>query len=114
MTSSELGRVTYTSQSAVVRLYQKIGIDNYKTFYSILIEEIAIRKNMQDIDFDYPIKKGINSQEIINTIANYYIQEIINTKLSINKNAIQRLYNHMKAAESIDVYAVGRDMAIVA
>ena len=39
LTSSELGRRTYTSQSAVTRLYKKLGFKNYREFISTIIIE---------------------------------------------------------------------------
>ena len=37
LTSSELGKQSYTSQVAVTRLYKKLGFNNFREFLSTLI-----------------------------------------------------------------------------
>lgn len=39
LTSSELGKQSYTSQAAVTRLYKKLGFNNFREFLSTLILE---------------------------------------------------------------------------
>ena len=42
LTSSELGKQSYTSQAAVTRLYKKLGFNNFREFLSTLILEMII------------------------------------------------------------------------
>lgn len=104
MTSSKLGEVTYTSQAAVVRLYKKLGIDKFRTFYALILEEAAERKHLLEIDYKEPIKNNMNAEEVISTMTSYYVNEIYDTKLCIDKNKIQRLYNRLNSAKSIEIY----------
>ena len=80
MTSSKLGEVTYTSQAAVVRLYKKLGIDKFRTFYALILEEAAERKHLLEIDYKEPIKNNMNAEEVISTMTSYYVNEIYDTK----------------------------------
>ncbi|MFQ7173555.1 MAG: MurR/RpiR family transcriptional regulator [Thomasclavelia ramosa] len=57
LTSSELGKQSYTSQAAVTRLYKKLGFNNFREFLSTLILE----RN------DY-LKYNISQLSILNSI----------------------------------------------
>lgn len=102
-TSSKMAEASYTSQTLVVRLYKKLGFNNYMVFYSTLIQEITERKNMEDIDYIQPIKASMSVDDVINTVSKYYLMEIQNIKLSIDKNKIQRLYNHLRNSEVVRI-----------
>lgn len=113
MTSSKLGEVTYTSQAAVIRFYKKLGIDNFRIFYALYLEEMTERKNLIEIDSKKPIKNNMNAEDIIRTMATYYINEINNTKLSLNKNVIQRIYNRLNSSNYVEIYGNGTASIIV-
>ena len=107
-TSSKLGEVTYTSQTSVVRLYKKLGFNNYMVFYSTLIQEITERKNMEEIDYIEPITSSMSVEEVISTISKYYAMEIQTIKLSVDKNKFQRLYNHLNNTNVLLIFGDGQ------
>lgn len=104
MTSSKLEEITYTSQAAVVRFYKKLEIDKFRPFYALILEEAAKRKHLLEINYKEPIKNNMNAEEVISTMTSYYVNEIYDTKLCIDKNMIQRLYNRLNSAKSIEIY----------
>lgn len=107
LTSSQLGKVTYTSQAAIVRLYKKLGVDNYRTFIMVLSEELNERKRTSDIDYTRPIEAQMSIDEITTSLPKLYSNIISNTNLILNRNVIQRLYNRISSARMIDIYGVG-------
>ena len=113
MTSSKLEEITYTSQAAVVRFYKKLEIDKFRPFYALILEEAAKRKHLLEINYKEPIKKNMNAEEVISTMTSYYVNEIYDTKLCIDKNMIQRLYNRLNSAKSIEIYGMGSATFIV-
>lgn len=113
MTSARLGEVTYTSQAAVVRFYKKLGVDKFRTFYALLLEELAERKHLHEIDCRVPIKTNMKAEDVISTMTSYYVNEIYDTKLFMDKNMLQRLYNHLNFAKSVEIYGMGSATFIV-
>lgn len=107
LTTSELGKVTYTSQAAIVRLYKKLGANNYRTFIMILSEELTERKRTSDIDYAKPIDAQMSIEEITTSLPKLYSNIISNTNLILNRNVIQRIYNRISSAKMIDIYGIG-------
>lgn len=107
LTSLELGKLTYTSQAAVVRFYKKLGFENYRIFKAVLQEEISDLKKIHQIDKSKPIGKDMSVDDIIITVTKYYINQIYESKISIDKNQIQRLYNRLRNADIVEIYSIG-------
>ena len=102
-TSSKMAEASYTSQTSVVRLYKKLGFNNYMVFYSTLIQEITERKNTEDIDYEQPIKASMSVDDVINTVYKFYINDLHRIKSAIDKNKFQRLYNHLRNSDIVRI-----------
>ena len=108
MTSSELGRRSYTSQSAVIRLYKKLGLRTYREFISkILIERESYLKTMQLIE-----NKVVTYENILAIMSSIYKQTILNTNTVLDKNSVIRLCNRISSSSVIDVYSLGKSESI--
>lgn len=113
MTSSELAKATYTSQSAVVRLYKKLGISNYRTFQAIIFKELLERQNIQEINDDKIIDDNMPLDEIVSIIATHYMNYISKTKLSIDNKQLIRLYNYINKTRNIELYSDAGGVVII-
>ena len=108
MTSSELGRRSYTSQSAVIRLYKKLGLRTYREFLSkVLIERESYLKTLPLIE-----NKNSSYENIQKIMLNIYEQTIINTNSVLDKNSVIRLCNRISSSSVIDVYSIGKSESI--
>lgn len=107
LTSSELGKKSYTSQSAVVRFYKKLGLKNYQEFITILVLE---RNEYYKYNNDYEQQPhlyftGIKDTE--NVLKLLYSQAIDKTNVLLNSNVITRVCNRISSANIVDVYGMG-------
>lgn len=107
LTSTELGKLSFTSQSAVVRLYKKLGLSTYRQFITLVaIEKKEYLKSLNELT-NQPSQTFTSYEATQKTMMNLY-QKIINeTDLSLNKNNVMRLCNRITYASSIDIYAIG-------
>lgn len=107
LTSSELGRRTYTSQSAVTRLYKKLGFKNYREFISTLIIERHDYYKHKSINDKHPAQYFTTLKDTQNIIASFYDQTITQTNFLLDQNTLNRICNRISSATSIDIYGVG-------
>ena len=113
MTSSRLGKETFTSQSAVVRLYKKLGIENYRIFYTLILEEKNIMNQNGESQLNQNvIKNDMGIDDIIDTVGKVYINEINYLKTLTNKNTIQRIYNRLRSSKIVNIYTMGYDSMV--
>ncbi|MFR7593019.1 MAG: MurR/RpiR family transcriptional regulator [Longibaculum sp.] len=107
LTSVELGKRSYTSQSTVIRLYKKLGFKTYREFISNLILERNEYFKVDDIVLQQPSQCFSSYEEIQSIISKMYAMALIKTNILLDKNTIIRICNRISSAKSIDVYAVG-------
>lgn len=107
ITSTELGKRSFTSQSSVIRLYKKLGIKTYREFLSILLLERNEYFKVTDISNEELFPLFASYEDAQNTLASIYQQTIVNTNLVLNKNALIRLCNRLMTASAVDVYGTG-------
>lgn len=107
LTSTELGKVSFTSQSAVIRLYKKLGLSTFRQFITLVaIEKKEYLKSLNELT-NQPSQTFTSYEATQKTMMNLY-QKIINeTDFSLNKNNVIRLCNRLTYASSIDIYAIG-------
>lgn len=114
LTSVELGRRSYTSQSAVTRLYKKLGLKTYREF----ISKIIVERNeyFKAIEFDVEQMRGtVSSYEgIQKMISQLYAQTMRDTNRLLDKNVIIRLCNRLLSSKMLDIYAVGCNESLAA
>lgn len=107
MTSIELGKNSYTSQSSVIRFYKKLGYHSYREFISRLIIERNEYFKVDDIALEQPTQYFSSYEETQSIISKMYALALIKTNLLLNKNTVIRVCNRISSASSIDIYAVG-------
>ena len=107
LTSSELGRRTYTSQSAVTRLYKKLGFKNYREFISTLIIEKHDYYKHKNINDKHPAQYFTTLKDTQSVISSLYQQTITQTNFLLDQNTLNRICNRITSASSIDIYGIG-------
>lgn len=107
MTSLELGKRSFTSQSAVIRLSKKLGMKTYREFLSKLIVERNEYFKANDIDFEQPQAYFSSYETTQDAILTLYNQIITHTNLQLDKNTIIRVCNRLMSASNIDIYSTG-------
>ncbi len=107
MSSMELARASFTSKATVVRLCQKIGLAGYQEFRLKLVEEMNQKNRLSQMLAGEPIHDKSTYKDIINTLPVLYDKAITNTRLSLDKNSMNRINNMLRRAECIDFYGAG-------
>ena len=107
MSSAELARAAFTSKAAVVRLSQKLGLTGYQEFRLKLVEEINQKNRLSQMLEGEPIHGKSTYTDIINTLPVLYDKAVTNTRLSLDKNSMNRINTVLQSAECIDIYGAG-------
>ncbi|MBO6047118.1 MAG: MurR/RpiR family transcriptional regulator [Erysipelotrichaceae bacterium] len=107
LTSYELAKNSYTSQTAVIRLYKKFGLKNFREFISLLVIERNeyLKHNMSSTDM--PSQYFTSLKDIQNTISVLYSEGIFRTNLTLDANVVTRLCNRIFSSRIIDIYGFG-------
>ena len=107
MSSGELARASFTSKATVVRLCQKLGLAGYREFRIRLVEEISQKNRLSKMLEGEPITGKSSYTDIIHTLPVLYDKAVTNTRLALDKNAMNRINNRIQRAECIDIYGTG-------
>lgn len=107
MTSEQLANLSYTSKATVVRLCKKLGLKGYKEFKVKLIVEINQNKRINQMLANEPITNESTCQDIIGTLPILYDKAITHTRLSLNKDSLNRLSSVLKNSDKIEIYGTG-------
>lgn len=107
MSASQLAKASLTSKATVVRLSQKLGLAGYQEFKLKLVEEINQKKRINLLLVNEPITDQSSYYDIINTLPVLYDKAVTNTRLSLDKNRMNRINNILQHAECIDIYGTG-------
>ena len=107
LTSSELGRLSFTSQAAVTRLYKKLGYRNFREFLSRLIIERKEYFSFGSINDQHPEKYLASLEDIQGIISSLYMKAMMRTNAKLDKNVMTRLVNYILSAQTIDIYGQG-------
>lgn len=107
LTSTRLAQLSHTSQSAVIRLANKVGKETYRSFLHACIEEKEDRKKSTATDLEKPFNAKLRAKDAKETLSSIY--DIVRKQAdeSIKDQILERLYNYCKDAKWIDVYGVG-------
>ena len=108
LTSSELGRRTYTSQSAVTRLYKKLGFKNYREFISTLIIERHDYYKHKSINDKHPAQYFTTLKDTQNIISSFYDQTITQTNFLLDQNTLNRICNRISGTDNNSIYTTCR------
>lgn len=107
MSADELAHASYSSKATVVRMCQKLGLKGYHEFRLKLLAEINQKDRIDQMLQNEPITDKSTYEDIVQKLPVLYDKAVTNTKLSLNKNVILRIFNYLKRAESIDIYGMG-------
>lgn len=107
LTSTKLAQLSHTSQSAVIRLANKVGKETYRSFLHACIEEKEDRKKSRAADLEKPFNAKLRAHEAKDTLSSIYETVKKQADASINDQILERLYHYCKDAKWIDVYGVG-------
>lgn len=107
MSSAELAKATFTSKATVVRLSQKLGLTGYQELRIKLVEEISQKNRLSRLLEGEPINQESTYTDIINTLPLIYDKAVTNTRLTLDKNRMNRINYVLQRAECIDIYGAG-------
>lgn len=107
MSSAELAQVSFTSKATVVRLSQKLGLTGYQELRLKLVEEMNQKNRISKVLEGEPIHNKSTYMDIIHTLPVLYDKAVTNTRLSLDKNSMNRINNVLQRVECIDIYGTG-------
>ena len=107
MSASEVAKGSFTSKATVIRLGKKLGLSGYQEFRIKLVEEISQKNRIDRLLENEPITGKSSYEDIIKTLPVLYDKAVTNTRLTLNKNSINRIMNYIRRAECIDIYGEG-------
>ncbi len=107
MSSKELAEASFTSKATVVRLSQKLGLAGYLDFKLKLVEEINQKNRLSQMLEGEPITGKSSYSDIIYTLPVLYDKAVTNTRLALDKNAVNRINQVLQRAECVDFYGTG-------
>ncbi|TLQ08418.1 MurR/RpiR family transcriptional regulator [Marinilactibacillus psychrotolerans] len=107
MTSEQLAKSAYTSKATVVRLCQKLGLHGYQEFRLKLVAEINQNNLINRLLANEPITNASSYMDIMQTLPLLYDKAITNTRLSLDKNCMNRINNSLKNLDCINIYGTG-------
>lgn len=107
MSTNELACASLTSKATVVRLSKKLGLNGYKELQLKLVEEINQKNRIDQILANEPITAASSYSDIIHTLPMLYDKAVTNTRLSLNKNTMNRINRILQTAACIDIYGTG-------
>lgn len=113
LTSEEVAKLTFSSQSNVIRLCKKMGFSGFTDFKLQLASEINTfsLKNSR-IEVNYPFTHMDNQETIANNILNLYYQTITDTFNSLDLNNLKQISKLILQAQSTTIYAKGESLLL--
>ncbi|MCD7950360.1 MAG: MurR/RpiR family transcriptional regulator [Erysipelotrichaceae bacterium] len=107
MTSTELAKAAFTSQSTVVRLYQKLNFKSFREFMTILAIERKDYLQSEKIYEGNPFEKMTSYDNTKNIVNEIFENTLTNTNMALDRNTITRICNRILNSQVIEIYAIG-------
>jgi DNA-binding MurR/RpiR family transcriptional regulator len=108
MSINELAKETYTSNSAIIRLCKKLGVQGFRNFKIEYAQELEkYRNNKSYVDVNYPFHMLENPKEIANDIATLTISTIDVCLKEIDTRNLYQISKVIVDSEKILYYAMG-------
>lgn len=107
MTSEELGRVTFTSKSTVVRLCKKLNVSSYQELKKILYSELNEERILGKEDSRPTLNKKSTNREVSDLLQQVYKKAIDEVNLLNNQIIINRIMNQLVTMEKIEFFSTG-------
>lgn len=107
MSTSELGKVTYSSPATIVRLSKKWNYKSYNDFKIALASQLQHQHVYeQNINPNYPFKNEDSMNTIAYNIANLQKEAIDQTMKLLNAKTLYKAVELLYQADVIDIYGV--------
>ena len=114
MTIGELAKLACCSNSAIVRLCQKLELDGYRSLRVELAKALERqRTSVLEVNPDRPFIEGNTTREITNAIATLTKQAIDATYANLNMADIRKAARLVLGARHVVYYAMGDSLASV-
>lgn len=107
MSCKELAEASFASKATVVRLSQKLGLEGYQELKLSLASELSQKKRIDRLLANEPVTGGSSYEDIIRTLPAIYDKAVTNTRLSLNRNSMNRINQVLQKSECIDLYGTG-------
>lgn len=107
LSTAELAKASFTSKATVVRLSQKLGLNGFQNLRISLTAEINQKKRIDQLLANEPVTGKSTYDDIVKTIPMLYDKAVTNTRLSLDKNSMNRINQVLQRAECIDIYGTG-------
>jgi hydroxymethylpyrimidine pyrophosphatase-like HAD family hydrolase len=107
MTSEELGRVTFTSKSTVIRLCKKLNVLSYQELKKVLYSELNEERIFGKEDAYPTLNNKSTNREISDLLQQVYKKTIDEVNLLNNQIIINRIMNQIIKMEKIEFYSTG-------
>jgi len=107
MASTHLAKATFTSQSTVVRLYQKMGFQSYREFMAVLaVERKDYFESTNIMDNDLA-KNWSTYDNTLTFMKKLYHKTLADTISKLDRNTVIRVCNRLSNEQAIiDIYAI--------
>lgn len=107
-TVKELAHISYTSSSTVIRLYQKLGYQNYSDFKLDFFSALESQSIAHiPIDANFPFTKDDGFSTIVKNMGILSVNAIDETLSLIDETLYQNVIKLLDNADFIDIYGVG-------
>jgi Transcriptional regulators len=107
MSARNLGRITNTSASNVIRLVRKLEFNSFLDFKLQLTKELTIYRKTIEIEPNFNVDKTDSVFDISTKITHLYVNAIKETQLLINQHEIEQVIKLIDLASCIDFYGLG-------
>lgn len=106
-TSEELGKVTLTSKSSIVRFCKKLGMSGYQELKKLLYTEKTLENSLQSKTEFPTLDSKSRYSDYINFLDRMYESVMNRMHQQLNHNVVKRITNHLNSMERIDFYSSG-------
>lgn len=114
MSIMELGSKSFTSTATVKRLYQKLGVENYTDFRTMLSAARDGYSYRMDAEPVEPVSLGRydSTEEVLDKVSRQNAGSIQQTAALISPQVLEQVVARMAAAQRIDFYGVGASYVV--
>lgn len=107
----ELSRLSYTSQSTIVRLCTKIGFSGYREFRKVLYGELeALKRTIREDASEISVSDSL--EEIISKVTTANIRSLEETLHLLDTETVERCVSLMESCRTIGLFGVGAGLVV--
>lgn len=112
LSTRQLAELTFTSPATVVRLCKKVGTKGFPDFKLKYLNENCLLPQCEEIPRKDPITDKDTISSIAKKIASLERDAIIETKCALDIKQLERVYNLIENANSVDFYAFDNNLKL--